>query len=56
MRGGTLRPTRTSSSMLPSRQTISQNRDCVRDALRSRELLLALHVRLRTSQHDPLVR
>lgn len=55
MRRGALRSTGTSSGMLPSCQAISQSRDRLCDVVRSRELLLALHVRLGTGQHDPRV-
>lgn len=55
MRRGALRPAGTTSGMLPSRQAIPQGRDRLRDAVRPRELLLALHVRLGIGQHDPRV-
>jgi len=55
MRRGALRSTGTSSGVFPSRQTIPQSRDRLRDVVCSRELLLALHIRLGTGQHDPLV-
>lgn len=55
MRRGALRPARTPSGLLPSRQAIPQGRDRLRDVVRPRELLLALHVRLGISQHDPRI-
>lgn len=52
MRRGALRLAGTSSGLLPSRQAIPQGRDRLRDVVRPRELLLALHVRLGIGQHD----
>lgn len=52
MRRGALRPAGTSSGLFPSRQAISKSRDRLRDVVRPRELLLALHVRLGIGQHD----
>lgn len=55
MRRGALRPAGTSSGLLPSRQAVPPSRDRLRDVVRPRELLLALHVRLGISQHDPRI-
>lgn len=56
MRRGALRPPGTPSGLLPSRQAVPQNRDRLRNVMRTRELLLALHFRLGASQHDPRIR
>lgn len=44
------------AGVLPSCQTISSNRHYLLDAGVARELLLAVHVRLRAGQHDTRLR
>lgn len=56
MRRGALRSTGIASSVLPSRQAVPQDRDRLRDVMRPRKLLLAIHVCLGIGQYDPRVR
>lgn len=55
MRRGALRSAGASPGLFPSRQAVPKDRDRLRDVVRSRELLLALHIRLGAGQHDPRI-
>lgn len=53
---GALRPAGAVAGVLPSLQAVSAHRGGLPDAHLAGELLLALHIRLRAGQHDPVVR